>query len=65
MVRGNVIIFRSMPIVPLTRPMTTAAISAVPNPFTKNPGTKCATSSKHSALKTQCANIFVMQFSAA
>ena len=57
-VRGNVRIFKRMPIVPLTRPMTTAAINAVPNPWMKNPGTKFATSSRHRALNIQCANNF-------
>ena len=49
--------FRSMPSVPFTSPITTAAISAVPNPLTTNPGTKRATSSRHNALNTQCASI--------
>ncbi len=46
-----------MPSVPFTSPITTAAISAVPNPLTTNPGTKRATSSRHNALNTQCASI--------
>src|SRR5690242_18398109 len=64
MVRGKVTTFNSAPTVLLTSPMTTAAISAVPNPRTTNPGTNRATSRMHNALNTQCTRSFTIFFSA-
>ena len=62
-IRGRLISFSNRPSVPFTKPMTTAAMSAVPKPLTINPGTNRETSSKHSALKIQCASNLTMQTS--
>jgi hypothetical protein len=50
---GNVSNFKGVPKVPLTNPITTAAMSAVPRPVTRMPGTARATRSKQTALKSQ------------
>src|SRR5258708_7715440 len=53
MLRGNVTIFRKKPIVPLTSPITMAAISAAPNPLIRNPLITCATITRLNALSSQ------------
>src|SRR5579863_6057847 len=52
-VKGNVAIFNRSPSVTLTRPMTTAAIIAVPKPSISMPGTRAATITRLTALSSQ------------
>src|ERR1700756_3788979 len=59
-VKGNVIILRNSPRVALTRPMTSAAISAAAGPLTLKPGTTRETIQMASALKIQCNSILSM-----
>ena len=51
--RGNVRILSTSPSVTFARPITTAAIMAVPNPEISMPGTMAATITRLSALKSQ------------
>jgi hypothetical protein len=49
-VNGNVTTFRKKPMVPFTRPITTAAINAEPNPLMSKPLMRFATISRLKAL---------------
>jgi len=59
-VKGNVTTFRKKPMVPFTRPITTAAINAEPNPLMSKPLMSFATISRLKALSNHVTRRLVM-----